>query len=163
MKNLITAIFFLLLCAQHAFANDARIIEVPGAPLTIISYKVSHQEEGRYTREGIRHSINVKNNGSRDVLAYGIGFFAFDAFNHAMGRPLTGIDMDSIAPGAESSGTWSQSSSVAFTFKKYGTGVAYVRQARLSDGTIWHADMDFVLRELQKIESGLSLDDLVPD
>lgn len=50
--------------------------------------------------------------------------------------------MDTVA-GAESSGN------------KYGTGVAYVRQARLADGSFWQADMDYVLHELQKNESGL--------
>lgn len=163
MKNLAALTFLFLLVSQNAMANDARIIEIPGAPLSIMSYEASYQEEERYTREGIRHSVKVKNEGSADVLAYGIGFFAFDAFNHSMGRPLTGIAMNTVPPGKEQSGAWSQRPSAAFTFKWYGTGVAYVRQARLSDGTVWQADMDFVLRELQKIESGLSLEDIVPE
>lgn len=117
MKNLAALTFLFLLVSQNAMANDARIIEIPGAPLSIMSYEASYQEEERYTREGIRHSVKVKNEGSADVLAYGIGFFAFDAFNHSMGRPLTGIAMNTVPPGKEQSGAWSQRPSAAFTFK----------------------------------------------
>lgn len=162
MTRLALFLFSLAFTAM-ATANETRIIEVPGAPLRIKSYEADYQKEQKYTREGIRHSVSVMNDGDVEVVAYGIGFFAFDAFNESMGRPLTGIDMDSVAPGLGSSGVWSQRPSAAFTFQNYGTGVAYVRQVRLADGTVWKADMEYVLRELQKIESDLSLEDIQPE
>lgn len=156
-------VFLLFSVSVNAQLNDVKIIVVPGAPLDIVKYEATYQEDSRYSNEGVRHSVTLKNNGTQAVVAYGVGFFAFDAFNRSMGRPLTGIDMDTVSVGAEGGGTWNQRPSAAFTFKSYGTGVAYLRQARLADGTIWHADMEYVLRELQGIENGLSMDDIVPE
>ena len=162
MKKKLTALAFFTYSAA-ALGNDGMIIEVPGSPLTITSYEVAYQEDSRYAREGVRHRVTVENDGDQDVSAYGIGFFAFDAFNRNMGRPLTGIDMDTVSVGGSSSGGWVQSVSAAFTFQGYGTGVAYVRKARLADGTVWEGDMEYVLQQLQDIESGLSLEDILED
>lgn len=146
-----------------ALAEEARTIAVPGAPLKITTYQAVYQADERYQTEGIKHSVTVTNGGSQGVAAFGIGFFAFDAFNDNMGRPLTGIDMDSVGVGEESSGAWVQRVSAPFTFQKYGTGVAYVRSARLADGSVWEADLEFVLQELQKIESDLKLEDIAEE
>lgn len=162
--NLKSSVFIAAVAFSFmALAEEARIIAVPGAPLTITAYQAVYQEDGRYQTEGVKHSVTVSNGGGNEVAAFGIGFFAFDAFNDNMGRPLTGIDMDSVELGGESSGTWVQRVAAPFTFQKYGTGVAYVRRARLKDGSVWEADLEFVLQELQKIESDLKLEDIAEE
>ena len=152
----------ILATAMLAFAeNPVRVIEVPGAPLEIVEYEARYQEDGRYVTEGVRHRVIVRNPGNQAVVALGIGFYAFDAFNRYMGRPLTGISMRTLDAGDTSDGmVWVQRPSASFTFREYGTGVAFVRIARLSDGTIWDADMDYVLQRLQELEDGLTLEDI---
>jgi len=146
-----------------AFAqNEARVITVPGAPLEIASYEVRYSESGTYSTEGVRHSVTLQNTSGRDVVAFGIGFYAFDAFKRFMGSPLNGIEIGTLAADTAESGrmTWVQRPRAAFTFKDYGIGVAFVRIARFADGSIWEADMEYVLQELQTIEDGLLLDDI---
>lgn len=159
--NISKLAILMVFVASNTIAGEAIVIDVPGAPLAIQNYEATYQEDSRYSREGIRHSVSITNNGDQDVLAYGIGFFAFDAFNENMGRPLNGIDMDTISVGSSSPGAWIQSPPSSFTFRNYGTGVSYVRIARMADGSVWEADMDYVLSELQKIESDLLLEDII--
>jgi hypothetical protein len=157
------AITAVIAMSSSAFAqtNEVRIIEVPGAPLEITSYAAEYRERGTYTTEGIHHSVTVRNVSQQEIVAISIGFNAFDAFKRYMGRPLNGVDIAPIAV-AETTGrmTWTQTPSASFTFARYGIGVAYVRLVRLADGTIWEADMDYVLDQLQQIEDGLTLADL---
>lgn len=153
----------MLFISVGLLANDARIIVMPESPLKILSYEARYQPELGRVREGIIHRIKLKNIGDQDVVAYRISFQAFDVFNRNMGRPLGGVSIDTVATNEKDSGTWTHRPSAAFTFKKYGTGVAYVSLVRLADGTIWEADMDHVLLELQKIEEELSLEDIIPE
>ena len=156
-----TALLMLAITSLAFAENPVRIIEVPGAPLEIVEYEARYQEDSRYVTEGVRHGVTVRNPGNQAVVALGIGFYAFDAFNRYMGRPLTGISMRTLDAGDTSEGmVWVQRPSAAFTFSSYGMGVAYVRIARLADGTVWEADMDYVLQRLQEFEEGLTLDDL---
>lgn len=165
MKSFLRTILLLaalLVTAMGAAQNEARVISVPGAPLEIVTYEARYSESGSYSTEGVRHSVTLRNTTSKDVVAFGIGFYAFDAFKRFMGSPLNGIEIGTISAGSEVTGrmTWVQRPRASFTFQSYGIGVAYVRVARFADGTIWEADMDFVLQELQTIEDDLLLDDL---
>ena len=160
---LIVTLFLIVAIVGTAVAqnNEVRIIEVPGAPLEIASYSAEYRERGTYTTEGIHHTVTVRNVSGQEIVALGIGINAFDAFKRYMGRPLTGIAISPLAADATTrSMTWVQTPSASFTFERYGIGVAYVRLVRLADGTVWEADMDHVLRQLQEIEDGLTLEDL---
>ncbi|MCA1790546.1 MAG: hypothetical protein LC667_12020 [Thioalkalivibrio sp.] len=157
-----SAVLAAFLLAPLAFSqNEARVIEVPGAPLEIISYSAQYDEGGSYSTEGIQQRVVVQNVSDQGVVALGIGFHAFDAFKRYMGRPLTGIAIFELRSEGESTRmSWNHRPTSAFTFEDYGIGVAFVRIVRLEDGTIWEADMDYVLGELQKIEDGLALEDI---
>ena len=162
----LTLIILMALLSLSAFAqNEARIIEVPGAPIIISEYSAEYRDSDRLSNEGVHHTVRLRNSGDQDVVAYGVGFFAFDAFNRFMGSPLTGVEVGTLAATNVQTSrlTWVQRPRAAFTFKTYGIGVAFVRVARLADGTVWHADMGFVLDELRKIEVGLALEDLTFD
>jgi hypothetical protein len=142
-------------------SNEVRIIEVPGAPLEIVTYSARYVRGTNVSNTGIEHQVTVRNVSEQEIVAISIGFNAFDVFNRYMGRPLNGVDIAPIAV-AETTGrmTWTQTPSASFTFQQYGTGVAYVRFVRLADGTIWEADLDYVLDQLQDIEDSLTLEDL---
>jgi hypothetical protein len=158
---LFIAVAVLVLGGAFAQRNEVRVIEVPGAPLEIASYVAMYRSRGTNVTEGIHHTVTVRNVSGQEVVAIGIGFNAFDAFKRYMGRSLTGIDISLIAVDATTGTmTWTQTPSASFTFERYGIGVAFVRLVRLADGTVWEADMDYVLRQLQEIEDSLTLEDL---
>ena len=153
--SILTSIAALAFAAQ---AQEAVIIQQSGSPLEIISYSAQYVEGGRYSTEGVRHSVTVKNTGDQNIDAYTISFRSFDVFNEDMGRGLGGISIKTLAPNASTDGSWNQRPYAAFSFDTYGTGVAYVSRVRLGDGTIWSADQEYVLSEMQKIQDDLTAD-----
>ena len=162
MKNnpIAFLLFLPLVFSTPATSETSKIIDIPEAPLSIITYEAEYQEQGRYQTEGVLHSVTVKNVSDQEVVAFGIGLMAFDAFNTNMGRGITGIDMRAISVGSEISGSWTQNVRAPFTFENYGTGVAYVRKARMEDGTVWEAELEAILEELKNIENELNIEDI---
>ena len=142
-----------------AHAEKALIINQQNSPLNIDSYSVWYTDGGtRYSTEGINHEVSLTNITQQAVTAYKVSFISFDAFNEEMGRALGGVSIETIVGGMSGGGRWKHSPYAAFTFKDYGTGVAYVSKARLADGSIWTADFDFVLARLQEIQADLTAD-----
>lgn len=90
------------------------------------------------------------------MVAYKISFNSFDVFNEDMGRGVGGISVGKIAADSSDTGAWLQRPSAAFSFEKYGTGVAYVSAVRLQDGSVWTFNEDEVLEQLQAISSDLT-------
>jgi hypothetical protein len=80
-------------------------------------------------------------------------------FNDFMTKS-NGWSIEKIGLDTDSESVWTQSPYAAFTFRKYGTGVAYVNAVRFEDGSIWQADLTEVLTELQKFEKDLKREDL---
>ncbi len=147
-----------LVSVSTAFAQEAVIIQQSGSPLSIDTYSARYNEGDRYSSEGVVHSVTVSNNGEQDIVAYTVSFRSFDVFNEDMGRGLGGISIQTLKPGESDDGGWRQRPYAAFSFEKYGTGVSYVSRVRLADGTVWSADQDYVLNELQKIQDDLTAD-----
>lgn len=139
-------------------AAENSVILKQTAPLAIAGYSASFIS-GYRTSDAIRHHVRVSNASGKEVVAYQIGLASFDAFNGFMGK-FSGWSIEPIAIGGDASGTWEQKPYAAFSFEKFGTGVAYVNAVRFSDGTIWRADIGPVLVELQKFEKDLKRDDL---
>nr|WP_321442405.1 hypothetical protein [uncultured Hyphomonas sp.] len=158
MKNFLTCVAIASTLTSMASAQEAVVIQQTGSPLEITSYSAQYVEGGRYSTEGVRHAVTLKNVGSQEVLAYTISFRSFDVFNEDMGRGLGGISIKTLAPGGTTDGSWNQKPYAAFSFEKYGTGVAYISRVRLGDGTIWSADQKFVLSRLQEIQDDLTAD-----
>jgi len=73
---------------------------------------------------------------------------------------FSGWSIETVAANSDASGEWTQHTYATFSFKKYGTGVAYVKAVRFADGTIWRADMAEVVIEMQKFEKDLKKEDL---
>ena len=151
----------ILVASTATAVAEAVILSQPDAPLEITRFKATYSSgSGSYPREGIEMRTSIKNKSNQAVTAYGLGFYAFDVFNEPLGRGLNGISLEAIDRDKEVTGAWAYQPLAAFKFERYGTGVAYVRQVRFADGTVWKADLSDVLRELQKIEDSLTLEDL---
>lgn len=158
LSYLLTAICFFLF-SQTANAEEAIIISQEGSPLRIDTYSAAYSAGvGRYSREGIVHAVQMTNTSEQAVLAYKVSFVAFDAFNEDMGRALGGIAITTVGIGATAKGSWRHNPYASFTFEGYGTGVAYVSTVRMSDGSIWTADQNYILAQLQKIKQDLTAD-----
>jgi hypothetical protein len=157
-----TLVLFLLLQSSYSLGETSNVIDLPGAPLQVTSYQAVYEQVDADKSHAIVHLISVANNGSQDVVAFSMGFLSFNSFNEFMGSPLVVYMMDAIEAGTSSSRPLGgiQRPQNGAAFRGYGTGFAYVMQARLEDGTIWEADLALVLEELRKIQSSLSLDEI---
>lgn len=125
------------------------IIEQGNAPLQITAFDAKYQSRSSVAgEEGIRYSVVFVNKSVNPVVAFRIGLVAFNVFDEFLNR-TNGIGISVVEPGREGRGTWISDPYADFSFL---TGVAYVSAVRLSDDTMWEADMDFVISELQKIQ-----------
>jgi len=158
MKFAIVGLVCACAVAFESNAQEAVVIQQSGSPLEIVSYSAHYVVGGRYSTEGVMHSVTLKNTGPQNVFAYTISFRSFDVFNEDMGRGLGGISIATLAPNSTTDGSWTQRPYAPFSFDKYGTGVAYVSRVRLEDGTIWSADQAYVLSQMQKIQDDLTAD-----
>src|SRR5262249_16667958 len=131
--------------------ENSTVLTQPDAPLAIATYKATFEAESRSSylshADQIRHATTYKNTSGKDIVAIQIGFVAFDAFNNLLGG-FTGWKIDKIGNDTTKSGEWAQSLYSGFTFRKYGTGAAYVKAVRFADGSIWQTDMQQVVTEL---------------
>ena len=107
----------------------------------------------------MRRASGYRRGNSGAVQLYQIGLVAFDAFNNFMDK-FNGWSIKTIAIDGNTDSVWNQSPYAAFSFKDYGTGVAYVNAVRFDDGSIWRADLAEVVIELQKFEKDLKKEDL---
>ncbi len=160
MKTILTSLTFVLAVSISVNAQSVQVLDQTDTPLTINEFTAQYQEGGRYSSEGIRYDVSFTNNTDQDVVAYAMGFYAFDVFNRSLGRPLEGYSVNTISAGRSNDGAWVQRMSSPTLFRDYGTGIAYVARVRLADGTVWSYDEESILRQLQEFEESLTLDDL---
>ncbi len=137
--------------ATAAPPPQAIVIQQPNSPVEITKYTAAYQRRGTYTSEGIAHSLEYRNRGELKVVAIRFGLVSFDVFNRFLGK-TGGVSLDDLAPATPKpqKGEWVSNHYGAFSFL---TGLAYVDQVRLEDGTIWQADDDAILSEIRKIEA----------
>ena len=158
-------ISFLATASSVAVAESSVTLKQVNSPLTITQYSTAFQEEtssSRYSSgnpDQIMHSVSYTNSSSKNIVALQIGLASFDAFNGFMGR-FSGWATERVAVGETKKGEWNQRPYAAFSFKDYGTGVAYVNAVRFEDGSIWRANLKEVLSEMQKFEKDLKAEDL---
>ncbi len=105
-----------------------------------------------------------KNVGDQPLVAFEIVILKYDAFNRRMaGTPWTvsGTDSEHWSPLRQ--GKVGEGSAVDPGREEVFTAMAYVRLARLQDGTIWQADEAGLLEQLRKAAPEIKdLGDLKP-
>ena len=156
MSNKLRVAFVLVFAVLIGSAGVAklnpenRVIAQIGAPVKIVSYKASYNSGSKYVTKGIHHNLEYENTSGKEIVAIRFGLVSFDVFNRFIDR-TGGIDMDEVEPNKTSKGSWVARAYADFSFH---TGVVYVDKVRFASGDIWHADVDTIVQDLQKIEEG---------
>ena len=158
---IVTILFLSSLTLSFAVDPVTIIVDQPDAPLKLSNYSAQYSSfRSSTSRPGIRHQPSFENVSGRTIVAFRIGFVSFNYFNEFIGK-FGGLSDDPLPPDAKKpvqSGLWNQKDYGDFAFM---TGVAYVEKVRFDDGEVWTADMDDVFRELEKIEAGFEMSQLV--
>lgn len=150
-------IALLLTAASTAHAEKSVIVSEPSSPVTIAHYlpRFGSNNIGLM----IKHDVEVTASGSQPVDAYSIRVILFDAFNDYVGNWNIYVPETLQVGGSKKSAYFIQQN-VSAAFERFGTGAAYVSKVRYRDGTIWEADKDYVLSELQKISPDMLSENL---
>jgi hypothetical protein len=143
--------------------ENAVILKQKDAPLVITTYTTTYMPEYKigstFSREQIAHKLQYRNSSTKTIVAIRIGLATFDAFNDFMER-FGGVGVKDILPGKDDKGEWGHSPYATFSFRKFGTGVAYVSTVRFDDGSFWNADINEVLLQLRNFQKDLQVKDL---
>jgi hypothetical protein len=167
MTRTFAALFFLLVpaVASPQLKPSMVVIPQPGAPLRIEQLTALHRPETSSTQfsrgqlEGIEFGVKMQNTGTQRIVAYRLGFVAFNAFNEYMFR-FGGYGVDNVEPGQAEAATWRSTRSNASIFN---TAVAYVDRVRFSNGEVWSADLKVVSDRLRQIEADFDVSVLKGD
>jgi hypothetical protein len=139
-----------ILAAQNDNYPDRRALVVnvcPAVELSAFSYANQYDGGGRGTR--FHQNLTWKNIGTQPVVAFEIVILKYDAFNQRLigsRWTVTGKNSGDWRPFAP--GTSDQDGTLGYGEEEVYTAVAYVRTARLSDGSVWHANQTEVLQRL---------------
>ncbi len=142
--------------AQGTDSNypDRRVFIVNSFPSVELS---GFSFQNRYADRRTRFETNMtwRNTGTQPIVAFEIVILKYDAFNRRMmGERWTVTGTDSanwrpLAPGAIG-----RDGTIGYGEQLVYTAVAYIRSARLADGTVWHVDQSQLLAELRKTVPG---------
>lgn len=149
--TIITCSFCTILFAEdESNYPDRKALVVNSCPfIELSSFSFENKYEDRATR--FNQNIKWKNTGKQPVIAFEIVILKYDAFNRRMVGTrwtVTGknsADWSPLDPG-QSNGDGLRSYGEEEVF----TGIAYVRLARLKDGTIWRVNDTTLLPLLHK-------------
>lgn len=127
------------------------------------AFSFSNVYESRATR--FSQNLSWKNVGNQPIVAFESVILKYDAFDRRLiGTRWTVTGRDSadwtpLAPGeSKSDGT------IGYGAEEVLTGIAYVRAARLADGTIWRVNEVDLMAQLGKLGTGIKdFGDVKPD
>jgi hypothetical protein len=151
-KYLFSAIALLTILKTSVSAEEATVLSQADAPLEITKYANHYKSPDRIGDGTVLHRPVVKNSSEKIIVAYGIGFYIFDAFKRDMDRPFIGYTMSTVPVSQSDAPRWEQRPNSAFLFQNYGHGLAYVAIVRFEDGTIWKADESSIIGQLEDFE-----------
>lgn len=150
----------LLVASGAAFAQsdnfpDKKAIVINNSPHVELSgFDFRNNYVDRRTR--FEQNMRWKNIGTQPLAAFEIVILKYDAFDQRlMGSRWTVTGRDSanwahLAPG-ESAGDGTR----GFGSEEVMTAIAYVRAARLADGTVWRANEAELMQKLKQVAPGI--------
>jgi len=123
--------------------------------------------ENRYADRGMRFYQNIswRNIGKQSLIAFEIVVLKYDPFD----RRLLGTRWTVTG---KNSGDWrplgpgesSKDGSIGYGDEEVFTAIAYVRSARLADGTVWNVNDSELVSQLRKLATGIKdFGDVKPD
>ena len=131
------------------------MIDNANAPMKISEAELKYDEKGfgLLSKDTGLYELWIKakyeNVSSKEVIATAFGGIVFDYFDDR----IYAIDChttDKLKPGKGASGTWSFN--FDDDFSTY-TVIFYVRAVRFADETVWKADEDFVVSEINRMRN----------
>lgn len=153
---IITILFVSISINGKKIKPVSKIIVQRDCPIEITSYDAKYKSGGKYTREGIHHSLRWKNSSEKVIVAVQFGLVSFNVWNNFLDR-MNGVNIENLPPGKEDMGTWIARAYADFSFL---TGFSYVSKVRLEDGTIWNCNLEEIKAELQKVEEEFDIKNL---
>jgi hypothetical protein len=114
--------------------------------------------QNRYADRQTRFETHMvwKNIGSQPLVAFEIVILKYNAFNRRLiGERWTVTGTNSANWKPLWPGNSSQDGTIGYGSEDVFTAIAYVRAARLDDGTVWEVNDSQLLSELRKIVPGL--------
>lgn len=162
--RLLTIAALIALPATQALAqsfNNYNFVDRKAAVLQVSPYvelsdfKFGNSDESR-GRQRFVEQMRWKNIGTQPIVAIDITILKYDAFDQRLlgtRMVVTGTDSANWKPLAP--GETGSDGALGYTTEAVYTAVAYVRQVRLADGTVWRADETKVLSELKKVVASI--------
>ena len=140
--------------ADSNFPDRKAIILNNSPHVELSNFSFGNRYEDRRTR--FEQRLSWKNVGTQPITAFEVVVLKYDAFdNRVIGSRWTvtgknSADWNSLAPGESSSdGTLSIGTEEVYT------AIAYVRAARLADGTVWRANEAELASSIRKNAPGI--------
>ncbi len=151
IKFIALGICALLVLPIVLFGERSIVLKQENVPLNIDKYEASYYDQN------VDHEVSYKNISQQKIVALRLGFISFTVFNDFLDS-TKGISVETIEIGQIKKGTWTHAKYRGFSFRKYGTGIAFVDAVRFEDGTIWKADYDEILPQIKEIYADFSAD-----
>ncbi|MBB5208116.1 hypothetical protein [Chiayiivirga flava] len=162
-------IFVVLLSACNiSFADsnfpDRKALVLNTCPFVELSeFSFANRYSDRSTR--FLQNLSWKNVGEQPIVAFEIVILKYDPFNRRqIGTKwtVTGVDSANWRPLAV--GEIGKDGTLSYGDEEVFTSIAYVRHARLADGTIWSVDDAELSAKLRGLGTGISdFGDVKPD
>lgn len=160
-RSIILALLFLLaMFSATAFAEDSNYPDRKAVILNTCPYvELSGFSFGnRYADRGNRFEQNLswKNIGTQPLSAFEIVILKYDAFDQrVIGSRWTVTGKNSADWSPLASGEASTDGTLGYGTEEVFTAIAYVRSARLADGTVWRVNEAQLMNDLKKVAPGI--------
>lgn len=152
----ILGICFLITFSTSLIAENAVIIKQEESPIQIVDYEVSYN----VVADGIdviSHAVKGLNTSEKKVVAIRYVTLVFSCFNEYFDTSRN-YTMWALDPNKQRKTSWNQANDMEIAFSKFGTGIAFVDSVRFEDGTIWRANSNDTLPQIQEMQKSFTLE-----
>jgi hypothetical protein len=151
---------FAQFVGSHALAQDSNFPDRKAVILNICPHVAlsNFSFQNRYADRRTRFEQNMswKNVGTQPLIAFEIVVLKYDAFDQrVIGSRWTVTGKNSADWRPLAPGDTGNDGTIGYGTEEVFTAIAYVRSARLADGTVWRANEVQLMNELRKVAPGI--------
>ncbi len=153
--SLLAAICPIPVFAQDSNFPDRKAVILNTCPhIELSGFSFGNRYADRRTR--FEQHLSWKNAGSQPIVAFEVVVLKYDAFDQrVIGSRWTvtgknSADWRPLAPGDSSA-----DGTIGYGTEEVFTAIAYVRSARLADGTVWRVNEAQLINDLRKVAPGI--------
>lgn len=141
--------------AQDSNFPDRKAVILNTCPhVELSNFSFANRYDGGRTR--FEQSLSYKNVGSQALAAFEVVVLKYDAFDQrVIGTRWTVTGKNSADWSPLAIGDFGADGTIGYGTEEVFTAIAYVRAARLADGTVWRANEVEVMNSLRKIAPGI--------